>query len=72
MSGGETEGTPPNVLAAANAARLLRDYPLAAELYDEAWASTLDLLNAVISNAHGALLVAHALSRTSSSAAAAS
>ena len=46
----EAAGTPPNVLAAANAARLLRDYPLAAQLYDDAWTSTLDLLNAVISN----------------------
>lgn len=46
----EGSPTPPNILSAANAARQLRDYPLAAELYEDAWASTLDMLNAVISN----------------------
>ena len=42
--------SPPNVLAAANAARQLRDFPLAVTLYADAWTSSLGLLNAVISN----------------------
>lgn len=47
----EVDRTAPRLLAAANAARLMRDFETASRLYDEAWASSLDLLNAVISNA---------------------
>ncbi len=46
----ETESGPPNLLAAANAARLLRDYDTADRLYERAWDSSLGLLNAVISS----------------------
>ena len=40
----------PTLLAAANAARLLRDHDAAADFYEESWSSGLGLLNAVISN----------------------
>ena len=46
----EMESNPPNLLVAANAARMLRDFDAAAKLYEETWTSTLELLNAAISN----------------------
>lgn len=46
----DAQPTPSNVLDAANAARLLRDYELAGALYGDAWDESLELLNAVISN----------------------
>jgi tetratricopeptide (TPR) repeat protein len=45
-----TDSDTPTLLAAANAARLLREYETAARLYEDTWNSSLDLLNAVISN----------------------
>ncbi|MEX2465668.1 MAG: hypothetical protein WD995_02075 [Gemmatimonadota bacterium] len=46
----EADPAPPQLLEAANAARLLRDYDAAHELYEDAWDSSLGLLNDVISN----------------------
>jgi hypothetical protein len=46
----ETDASAPNLLAAANAARLIRDYTAADALYEDAWDSSVGLLNSVISN----------------------
>lgn len=46
----DTDRSAPTLLAAANAARLLRDYSAAEALYENAWNSSLGLLNSVISN----------------------
>ena len=46
----EAEPSASNLLAAANAARLLRDYDTAEEYYESAWGSSLGMINALISN----------------------